>query len=74
MWEALIHSILISEVKDTRSNVLQALWKIPNTKKTLKCHLELNFNNFLEKKRKRFRLITIIFSLLGLTILDLMST
>ena len=31
-WEALIHSILICEVKDTRSHVLQALWKIPKKK------------------------------------------
>ena len=33
-----------------KSHVLQALGKIPNQKKTLKFHLDLNFNNFQETK------------------------
>ena len=36
-----------------KSHVLQALGKIPN-KKTLKFHLEFNFNNFQEKKVENF--------------------
>ena len=43
MLETFIHSILMSEVKDMESKVLQALEKL-QTKKTLKFHLELNFN------------------------------
>ena len=46
----MIHSILISEMKDTKNQVSRAFAKIPN-KKTMKCHLELNFNNFQKKKR-----------------------
>ena len=46
----MIHSILICEVEDRRSHVLQALWKIANPKNRLKCHVELNFNNFPGKK------------------------
>ena len=47
-----IFSILISEVKDTRSHVLWALGKIQKRKKekTLKFHFELNFNNFEKQK------------------------
>ena len=59
--KALIHSILISEVKDTKSHVLQGLWKIQN-KKTLKFHLKLNFNNFKKEKWKSFGLTAMIFS------------
>ena len=40
---------MISEVKDMESQVLRALGKTPN-KKTLKFHLELNFNNFQKRK------------------------
>ena len=47
--EAFIHSILIIEVKVRKTHVLQVFGKIPN-KKTLKFHLELNFNNFQERK------------------------
>ena len=47
--QASIHSILICEVKDMESQVLWALGKTSN-KKTLKFHLELNFNKFQEKK------------------------
>ena len=42
---------MISEVKDTKSYVSWALAKILN-KKTLKCHLELNFNNFQKQKEE----------------------
>ena len=44
----LLQSIMISEVKDMKSQVLHALGKIP-TKKSLKFHYELNF----QKKSKR---------------------
>ena len=47
--EALIHSILICEVKDMESQVLQALGKTLD-QKALKYHLKLNFNNFQERK------------------------
>ena len=50
----MIHSILISEVKVTRTHVLWARGKIPN-KKTLKLHLELKFNNFQERKLEKFK-------------------
>ena len=33
-----------------KSHVLCALEKTPNQKKALKFHLELNFNNFQERK------------------------
>ena len=48
MWEALIHLIPMSEVKDMRS---QVLWAIDANfqKKTLKCHFKLNFNNIPKK-------------------------
>ena len=49
IWKALIHSILISDVKDMKSHVLRALGKISN-KKALKFHLEFNFNNFHGRK------------------------
>ena len=55
-------------------NVLRAVQKIPN-KKTLKFHLELNFNNFEKnKKLKVLQLIVKTFSLLGLTLLNSMPT
>jgi hypothetical protein len=45
--EALVHSIPISEVKDMKSDVLQAsLFE----KKTLNLVCGLNFNNFQERK------------------------
>jgi hypothetical protein len=49
--KALVHSIPISEVKDTKSDVLRALkaslsWK----KKPLNLVCRLNFNNFQERK------------------------
>ena len=40
---------MISEVKVTKTHVLRACGEIPN-KKTLKLHLEFNFNNFQEIK------------------------
>ena len=51
-------SILISEVKDTKSQVMWALWKILN-KKTLKCNFEIKFNNFQERKNRflKFRML-----------------
>jgi hypothetical protein len=47
--EALVHSILISEVKDMKSDVLRAL-KASLSKKTLNLDCGLNFNNFQERK------------------------
>jgi hypothetical protein len=47
--EALVHSILISEVKDMKSDVLRAL-KASLSKKTLNLVYRLNFNNFQERK------------------------
>jgi hypothetical protein len=43
--KALVHSILISEVKDMKSDVLQAL-KASLSKKTLNLICRLSFNNF----------------------------
>ena len=43
---------MISEVKDIESHVLWALWKIMN-KKNLKFHIELNLNNFQERKYEK---------------------
>jgi hypothetical protein len=48
--EALVHSILIIEVKDMKSDVLRALKGISFWKKTLNLVYELNFNNFQERK------------------------
>jgi hypothetical protein len=45
--EALVHSIMISEVKDMKSAVLWALFL---EKKTLNLICGLNFNNFQERK------------------------
>jgi hypothetical protein len=47
--EALVHSILISKVKDMKSDVLQAL-KASLSKKKLNLIWGLNFNNFQERK------------------------
>ena len=50
----MVHSILISEMKDTKSHVSRALAKVPNKKNfelLLNCHFELNFNNFPKKKK-----------------------
>jgi hypothetical protein len=47
--EALVHSILISEVKDMKSDVLRALKASLSIKKSESC-LWLNFNNFRERK------------------------
>jgi hypothetical protein len=48
--KALVHSILISEVKDMKSDVLGALKPFLSEKKTLKLVCGLNFNNFQERK------------------------
>jgi hypothetical protein len=48
--EALVHSIPISEVKDMKSDVLQALKASHFEKKTLNLVCGLNFNNFQERK------------------------
>jgi hypothetical protein len=48
--EALVHSIPISEVKDMKSDVLQALKASLSKKKTLNLVCGLNFNNFQERK------------------------
>jgi hypothetical protein len=47
--KALVHSILISEVKDVRTDVLWAL-KASFSKKTLNLVCGLNLNNFQERK------------------------
>jgi hypothetical protein len=47
--KALVHSILISEVKDMKSDVLRTV-KASHSKKTLNLVCGLNFNNFQEKK------------------------
>jgi hypothetical protein len=48
--KALVHSIPISEVKDMKSDVLQALKGSLSKKKTLNLDCGLNFNNFQERK------------------------
>jgi hypothetical protein len=48
--EALIHSIPISEVKDMKSDVFQALMALPSEKRTLNLVCRFNFNNFQERK------------------------
>jgi hypothetical protein len=48
--EALVHSILISEVKNMKSDVLWALKASHFVKKTLNLVCRLNFNNFQERK------------------------
>jgi hypothetical protein len=48
--KALVHSILISEVKDMKSDVLRALKASLFGKKTLNLVYGLNFNNYQEKK------------------------
>jgi hypothetical protein len=48
--KALVHSILISEVKDMKSDVLRALKASLSGKKTLELICGLNFNNFQERK------------------------
>jgi hypothetical protein len=49
--EALVHSIMISEVKDMKSDVLRALkGSLFGRKKTLNLVCGLNINNFQERK------------------------
>jgi hypothetical protein len=48
--EALVHSILISEVKDMKSDVLRALKGLLSEKKALNLVCRLNFNNFQKRK------------------------
>ena len=48
--KALINFVVISEVKDMKSNVFMGIWKNSKQKRTLKFHFELKFNNFQEKK------------------------
>ena len=56
-----IDSLHSNKVKDMESQVLASTWRNFKQKKTLKFHLEFNFNNFQEKKRKEsFRLILTI--------------
>jgi hypothetical protein len=47
--KALVHSILISEVKDMKSDVLRAL-QASLSKKNLNLVCGFNFNNFQERK------------------------
>jgi hypothetical protein len=48
--KALVHSIPINEVKDMKSDVLQALKGSISEKKALNLVCGLNFNNFQERK------------------------
>jgi hypothetical protein len=48
--EALVHSIPISEVKDMKSDALQALKAFLSIKIILDLVCRLNFNNFQERK------------------------
>jgi hypothetical protein len=48
--KALVHSIPISEVKDMKGDVLQALKGSLSGKKTLDLVCGFNFNNFQERK------------------------
>jgi hypothetical protein len=48
--KALVHSILISEVKDMKSDVLRALKASFSLKKPLNLVCGLNFINFQERK------------------------
>jgi hypothetical protein len=50
--KALVHFILISEVKDMKSDVLRAL-QASLLKKNLNLVYGLNFNNFQERKLHR---------------------
>jgi hypothetical protein len=76
--EALVHSILISEVKDMTNDVLQAQKAFISKKKTLNLVCGLNFNNFQEKINCiDFKFLSAIFPPLGLiffkTILNLLA-
>ena len=74
MWKALICSILISEARDIRGQSFAS--SLGNHKlKTLKCHFELNFNDFqLKMIKKSFHLIATTLSLIGLPLLIFLST
>jgi hypothetical protein len=48
--KALVHSILISEVKDMKNDVLRAQKGFLSEKKTLNLVCKLNFNNFQARK------------------------
>jgi hypothetical protein len=48
--KALVHSILISEVKDMKSDVLQAGKASLSEKEPMNLVCRLNFNNFQERK------------------------
>ena len=65
----MIHSILVSEVKDTKSHVLQALGNIPN-KKLVKFYLQLNFKNFKKEKMEIFYVDCYDISFLGIDIIE----
>jgi hypothetical protein len=51
--EALVHSILISEVKDMKSNVLQALKPSLFEKKNFNIFCSRNFKNLKKEKLHR---------------------
>ena len=50
MWEALIHSILISEAREKRCQILASSLGNYKTGKTLKCYFELILNIFNRKR------------------------
>jgi hypothetical protein len=65
--EALVHSIPITEVKDMKSNVLQALKAIHSEKKALNLVCWLNLNNFQERNCIDFEFLSATFPPLGST-------
>ena len=73
-WEALIHSISISEVQDVKSHVLGVLGKTPNKQKLWSLKLNSILTIFKKQKMESFRLISRILSPLKLTSLDFLST
>ena len=65
----MIHSILISEVKVTKTHVLWALAKIPK-KKTLKLNLELNLTIFKKKNMEKFKIDCYDILTIGIDIIE----
>jgi hypothetical protein len=63
--KALVHSILISEVIDMKSEVLRALKGSLSEKKTLNLVCKLNFNNFQKKEIADFEFLPSTFPPLG---------
>jgi hypothetical protein len=66
--EVLVHSFLISEVKDMKSDVVRAVKASQFGKKTLNLVCGLNFNNFQEKKLHRLCISFYNISTVGINI------